>query len=605
MTDGFTTMSGGMHGGLDPSLLKPAQFSKGVNVAIRGGLVHTRPAFVPVTTLIQGNKFQGARRWLTPDGDRIVAVYSGVAYLFNPDTAGIVSLGPVTGVDKQAYLCPADRFMIIQDGTQIAILEYDASLHSALIKGTSQIPASLNEGTPYSFCEAGSGSRIIVGTVAHFCHGRIHLVPTYVPGTNDDGRQYFISSDILLPNEPTEVLKWTENTYLNEGGAFGLPDELGHIRAMGSQRNAATGNGVGALIVFARNGVAAFNVALPRQGIFELDESGAPTTTMVSPGWKDQSIAQVLFYGAGTDSPWSVVCVNNDLAYRGLDGIRFIQYSGTRARSGSAQNALSNLPMSSEVDPYLALDGAQLTRVSGEFGLNRLLMTSVPSGDDRTFKGIISMDTAVASGIGTLLSPAYDGIWTGLKFAGVVSAFRLGRPTIFCFSEGPSAIHRLDDTVKRDGVAKDIESKIETKAMFTAAPFTSKELKSVDLWVSGMTHDVDVEVYYRPDNYPLWTRMGSRALRVGTGSLPQERRRIQFQASGAGGDRLGGSLRVGNTFQFLIVWRGWAQIDRMLAEATEKAESPADCRDETIGTVIAASATHVASNDFSYTIGAE
>lgn len=611
MQDGFTTLSGGMHGGLDPALLRSTQMAKGVNVSVRGGLVHTRPAFTRVAPSFNpGGAFQGARRWVTPDGDRVVVIYSGVAYLFNPNDETIASLGPVTRVTVPAYLCAADRYMLVQDGERSAIIEYDVSSHTAIVRATSQLPETM-QGDPFYFCEGGTPEppeeggeapppgRIISGTIAHFCHGRIHLVPRYVPGTEDSGSRYFISSDILLPNLPSNVLDWTEALYLNSGGAFGLPDDLGDIRALASQRNAATGSGVGALVVFARNGVAAFNVALPREGVYD----GVDNPQLISPGWKDQAIGQVLFYGSGTDSPWAVVNVNNDLAYRGFDGIRFLQYSGNRARSGSVQNALSNLPMSSEVRPYLDQDGPQLARVSGVFGLSRLLMSTVPSGNTRTFKGLVSLDTAIASGIGTELPPAYDGIWTGLSVGGVVSAFRNGTPAVYVFTESPSAIYRIDETSKLDNGTQPIQSKIETKALFAASPFIAKELQYVDLWVSGLVHSTEFVVYYRPDNYPLWTRMGERRIEIGEGSLPQERRRLRFSAAGCGGSRPHGSLRVGNTFQFLIEWRGWAQLDRLLAEASEQKESPPLCSDDPDGAVIEADDDHIAANDFTYVVG--
>lgn len=611
VVDSFTVLTGGMNSGSDPVMLGSGQYSKGINVSCRGGMIHTRPAFVRENVdLPQGIWFQGAARWSTDDGDKIVVCCSGQLSIVGIEPGGdgklpVQALGVFSDPQNQVFMCPVDRYFVVQDGVRTAVVEWNSESNAAVFVRA-----------PYRTPE-GADDVFLKGTVMHFCHGRLHQVPKYVPVVSNykaeggvltelafaesgsPGGRYLVSSDILIPTSPETVLRWKEQADASYGGARSLPVELGNIRGLASLRNAATGTGVGQLIVFAQDGVAAFDVSRPRQTTATVSGSNGDSVTINQLGWGMSAISQVLFFGGGMESPNAVANVNNDLVYRGSDGMRFLQYGVANGQSGSSSWALSNTPRSHEIDEFLKADThSHLPYVSLVLADHRMLMTSVGRGP-RTFSGLISMDTAINYNITQSSSqPPYDGLWTGLSFHHLVTAMKSsGKKVAYVFADGPT-LYRIDDEVYRDNDTCSIESQMTTRSMFVASRFISKELKYVDLWLSGLRHNVDISVYYRPGKRAYWTQMGcTKQLKVAAGSNPQERSRLRFAPAAISADR------TGQTFQFLIIWRGWAQIDRFLTVATPVGEIPPDCRCIELTPVMEIPGPgNLVSNDFSYEV---
>jgi len=139
VSDGLTTLVGGMDSGRSPALLKPDQCSYASNVSFRGGFAKTRPAFKRLSltgagaTAFKAAKFQGAY-WFVEDNDEgyIIAVADGKVYRISPPT----SEGSAWGVEDvtngaplrsfadrvwmvQAKENPQKNYLIIQDGESL------------------------------------------------------------------------------------------------------------------------------------------------------------------------------------------------------------------------------------------------------------------------------------------------------------------------------------------------------------------------------------------------------------------------------------------------------------------------------------------------------
>src|SRR5262249_33560896 len=102
------------------------------------------------------------------------------------------------------------------------------------------------------------------------------------------------------------VLKFTENTYLAEGGSFSLPRRSGEISAMAETVEINTATGQSSLVISSRKTIC--NSTLP------------PDRTV----WKDltspvQTISQI---GNGIQGPNAWTVVNDDVWYRSNDGFR-------------------------------------------------------------------------------------------------------------------------------------------------------------------------------------------------------------------------------------------------------------------------------------------
>lgn len=549
--DGFISLIGGAHSGVDPLTLGDTYYARGINVSSRGALIHNRPGFIPTGYSLGTNIFQGASVWRLNSCDRFVYVMAGHLYSMIVDTGVTIDHGLLFDTSAQCYYTQADRYMLIQDGTSSArVLEEVAG--TAQLRATTSMPP---------------------GYVMIFTNGRLHMVPKNMPGTTETGRPYLLSGDIAQPDDSSECLNFTESEYLSGGGAHSLPMEMGYIYGLGVLRNAATGTGFGGTVVLAKHGVSAFDFSVPRSL------------------WQDQQLSQVLFFGPGTVSPWSVISLNDDLVYRGADGLRILRYTSSQVAGG---NALSNTPQSNEVSVYF--DGeppAYLPRVSSATCDNRLYMT-VGGIDAVYFKALVVLDLAKIGGLTGAQAPAYDGIWQlpDAHIAQVLSARQNGAEKIFVFTSTP------DIRVLEPGAIKDDTTPIHSRVVTRVFNFTElvslKTLSKVEMWISDLWHDVTIVVYARPMGYPLWVPMGTKTVKITAGTYPQRRKRLAFTLDNPGqycDTSLGKLLNGAEAWQFAIDWIGHMTIQSFRAIVDVDEDAPVDPCSETDNTPIATDGT--------------
>ena len=252
--DGFIALQMGMNAALNPAYLTGTQYALGVNIDVRGGLLRTRSGFWELTRLPEGT-FNGIGRWSLNSGDRLVVGIGGDLHVLEANTGSVVFV--LTGALTSSlgyYFCQADRYLVVQDGARSpVVLEYSNGAYTQVTSDVS----------------------IPIGFSMTYAHGRLHVVPRYIPQTFEDGRASIVSGDICEPDNPSTCLKFTETEYLSEGGANGLPAELGFIGGIGTLRNSSTGTGVGGTIVVARNGCCGFDFSISRSL------------------WKSQALSQV------------------------------------------------------------------------------------------------------------------------------------------------------------------------------------------------------------------------------------------------------------------------------------------------------------------------
>jgi hypothetical protein len=644
----LTAAIGLQHQGMDASVhastLPATKFARGINIAIRGGHVRTRPGFHEFSSDIadsytpDNGAFQGAGCWRTPDGDFIVTAFAGVVRRTSLATGATVEIGAHVTTAHRVYMCQAGPYFVVHasqtafvalnwvDGTHVVVKTplipgtmYDDSwgnTRTVSIALAARIAEILEDDPLKPYAEASQLAygeltegdeypKYPSGTVCCFAHGRIHL------SSNDMDHRYFFSSDIMEISDQSSVLKWYEHTYLNEGGGLGLPDSMGEIRGMAVMQNSTdTASGIGPLIVIAQEGAAAFSVNLPREGVFDMSTSStdgtvSATAKLLEPGWKDRQISQVLFYGGGTEAPWSLVRVNGDLLYRAHDGIRTIRSTFSSASSGAT---VANAPISAEVRPFMVRDDIPAQqRMSAASVDNRVLVTA-GHGPGAEYNGLVSLDLCVSSSLetagggGGARQTGYDGMWTGLKTVMVLEA---GGELVFIAEDG--RMYKLSESRwdMRGGVRRDIECQWMTGALGFDAPGLKKRLNYVDLWVRDMTGDVSVDVYFRPDNFEYWTQMdGSQTFSVPEGGQPQERRRVRFRpklASHGYHVHDGSLVTTGESFQFLVIWRGDAAMHRLIATAYAESDGPPRSSEECAFAAIEPADDQLVQNDFSYT----
>lgn len=617
-----TAQPGGMNAAIHAGLVPATGYARGVNLAIRGGFVKTRPGWRSFSAdiapeLSEGTDlFQGASVWRTSDATFIATVFSGTVRLTNAETGVTTDIGPYLSLTGMQHIIQAGPYLVFHGGgISFLVLGWDADTHAPQIVKTPLLPESLlddswdvrmqgialsdriaeiiaasvaavddpvvtyEEAMAQAFAEiTGEGVPSYPhGTVSCFAHGRIHL------SADELGNKYFYSSDLMLSRDQSSVLKWWENSYLNGGGGFGMPDELGEIRGMAVMQNSQdTASGIGPLIVLAQDGAAAFSIHLPREGTFDMATSSTNGTVstqakLLTPGWKDKQIAQVLFYGGGTESPWSLTRVNGDLVYRSQDGLRTVR----NAISSSGGSLVANAAMSSEVNPFINFDSGadKLDQISAAATDNRVLMTA-KRGDNGGHRGLISLDVCVLSTLDRTADDSndtkfigYDGLWTGIDVAKVLT---LDGEFVAVATDG--RMHRLTSNPwdEIDGVRRDIECQWITRQFNFEKPGMLKRFDYAELWLTNMLGDLSVEVYMRPDNFSWWTKLTGDAVWYCPMDLPaQERRRVRFTLGSTLATNYDGKqLSCGESFQLLVIWTGQATVQRTIIAANPESESP-------------------------------
>ncbi len=588
------TLQGGHDESVDAIILPETKYARGVNRSIRGGFAHTRPALVHQTVAgMPTGVFQGSGVWKLDSGDRFVFVVDGVVYSLALDTLTLTTIagGALLGTSAQCFFCQADRYMVIQDGDSSPVILIDVSgtprqfVYATDASYGDAANDGYDDGTDTDFV---AGQQIPVGTVMSYIMGRLHVVPKYIPSTTKTGKPYFISGDIVKPSFPEDCLRFKETQYLTGGGAHGIPVEMGYINGMALMRSSSQGTGSGDLYAFGRNGLCAFAVSVPRSS------------------WSDRSIAQGLFVGSGTKSPWSLVEVNNDIMFRGLDGLRAVSYTTSQQwRTGS----LFNSPISTEIERYMD-DPGYLPYVSSAFYDNNLFVTCGGTSS-RYFQGLVHLDVGLTVSLGSpSAGPAYSGIWTGDDFAQVMSARKDDKPRGFVFASGPK-LYLIDKDVDADvsasGTSVPIESKLVTRAYHFGNFAERKKLNHIDMWISKLTRDTTITVSARPYGYPYFTPLSSKTLLVGESSAAQMRHRLRFGIDDAldSCDPLSNRpLYNAAEMQFQITWTGHLQLDRAVFQAEIVSEGPPDPCSETETLVLTPGAqSGTVFNDFSYSIG--
>lgn len=396
--DGFANMLSGMDAGKQPSLIKANQAANAVNVTMRGGYATNRPPWRysnlsfgkpdDENRFILGNP-QGIASYQSGDSCFLILSCGGRIFQIDPvnnfASKDITPDVPNTNRLSKAYMSQWADYFIIQDGQSQPIY----------IKGTTVTR------------EANTTTGIPVGTAMAYGWGR---------GWVAKGNQ-FIAGDI--DGGSTNVITFSEQTFLNEGGAFRLPANMGNINGMAFIPLQDTATGQGQLLIGADFGVGSVNGGIPRDQ------------------WKSVQIQQVAMLDIGWTSQNGNILLNGDIFFRSYDGIR--SYRMARAQQGIN----GNTPQSEEVYPYVSTDAKNLLQYcSGVNFDGRLLMTTAPvwRGDHCYWKGLTVLDSYPMSGLFQQNPPIWEGIWTGLNIVQICTGVFNKVPRCFAL------VRKIDDT---------------------------------------------------------------------------------------------------------------------------------------------------------------
>lgn len=472
--DGFSSLEGGVESGLPSLLIGVNQTGFAVNTTFRdGGLPGPRPGLVNREMTfpneytrggLEDGYFQGAGTYITDSGRAFIAASVSGRIFTIEITSGFpvveitIPNDPNQVLEPHAWFQQAERWLVVQN----------------------------NLNTPFLF--DGSGSRrasereVPVGGPMAYGKGRLWVAR----------RNLYFGGDVL-GGDPAygrdNVIRFTENDYLAEGGAFGAPD--GPINGLAFAKNLDTSLGDGDLLVATLGNIYAFSAPIDRTV------------------WKNltQPLQRYAAMSFGAMSHESMVVVNGDLFYRSPDGIRTLAYSRRDFQSWG------DAPISRSVNRALANDTTfRLVAGSAVNFDNRALFTIQPQEDPDHgiwHRGLVVLDFHRASGMDRKLPPAWEGVWTGLRILRILTVTVDQSPRCFILALSNNRRIQLWELTKSrpfdfDGDDVPIGWSFETRAMVFGHPEAPKRLMGGGQWFDRILGEVSVRARYRQDGAECW-----------------------------------------------------------------------------------------------------
>lgn len=484
LSDGFTKLDGGCNSGVatsDPLLGQLNQVHFAVNTTFRGGWPIPRPGLIKrhlsfpnadTEAAFKSALFQEASAYNPDDGSlKLMSMHGGRVFRISVSNMATYEVLDVSiagdlnpSARQRAWSVQGENYWILQDGQTKPFIYNGATARRSMVN---EVP---------------------VGTAMAYGMGRLWVAK---------GREY-LGGDIVNGPSGTpslgfrdSFLKFTENLYIAEGGAFGLPLYAGDITGLKFIENINSALGVGELIIHTRNAVFANSVPPDRAS------------------WKDlrEPIQRIVQKKFGSVSADSIVDASGNQFYRRRDGIGELMIA-VRNFGQPGNTAISN-----EMKRIIQADDRNLLMFSraGVFD-NRLLMTCSPyrTPVGVAHRGLIALDFDPLTTIGGKRPPAYDGLWTGLKVLKIVVGEHEEVERCFIYAvNGSNEIELWEQTADlkhdNDGNADSrIQWYYETRNLDFGSKFEMVKLDAGDFFVDNVSGEVDFDVDYRPDSYPCW-----------------------------------------------------------------------------------------------------
>jgi hypothetical protein len=422
-------------------------------------------------------------------------------------------------IGKQMAYGQGRLFVAVNEGSEIIAgdLVFSGSLTEAkIVSASAANPSVITTATPHGLSNgdlvsiSGNSSVIDSTYVATVTAATTFTIPVTVSTAGTGG-----STSRFNAGQDSDLLRFTENTFLNEGGALAPSGKVGRVKALAFLPVQDTATGQGDLIAFCERGAVTLAVSAPREK------------------WKDtEGFQRVLFDNIGTTSE-SILSVNGDLFFRSLEGNGIRNYRNARAEAAG----YGQTPISAEIDPILKQDTSwMLDNVSFAQFDGRLLMTCLPQRFPRRAANQTEADTYAAQPIPTIFNgvavldfqstsagrgksaAVFDGVWTGLRIVKLIQGTFDGDPQCYawCFHEDDTGRRiELWQVTKDDEYDTPIEgprvinSGIVTRAMNFKDDMGLKKLIRCDLWFDdiggGPDNEFNCSLAYRPDDYPNFT----------------------------------------------------------------------------------------------------
>jgi hypothetical protein len=369
-----------------------------------------------------------------------------------------------------AYMCQADKWLIVQDGLANAII-YNASKARRAKVSVDVNNTEIPTGTIMAY---GMGRLVVIVNKRDVAFGDLH-------GSHD------------LPDPADSLILFTERNFLAEGFDAAIPFTQGIATGMIFFPQLDTSTGNGQLMCFAERGATSFFLSLDRLL------------------WKTSSFQILALLTTGMRGHRTISVVNEDLWFRSDDGVR----SYRQARSDSERYNWSHVPLSTNVKQFLGNDSDWLLKYgSSMYFDNRILMTTSPMWNDGRpcHGGMVVVDFDVISSFSgsaqaaQVSKPAWEGQWYSEQFLptqlltgtfnGATRAFAFGLETQLDDNGVPflaNQLFELSVSDKDDYDDHPIPWELVTRSFDfnkldpqSSTVFTENELYDADIWLKDI-----------------------------------------------------------------------------------------------------------------------
>ena len=363
-----------------------------------------------------------------------------------------------------------------------------------------------------------TGAIVPMGATVQWVNQGTQLPPgrmgTYGQGRNwqalIDGKQ-FVAGDIVGGSSGTAannfrdaVINITENLFLVGGGNFTVPGTFGSIRAMRFVATLDVSLGQGPLQVFTHDAVFSCNAPVDRL-TWQTITNPILTQSLISSGALSQN---------------STILANGDAIFRSIDGARSL----ILARRDF--DTWGNVPISFEVGPILDLDNPGLLGYTSSVVFdNRYLLTTngIQDAQGVFFQGLVPLNFDPISSLRGKAPAVWDsGVWIGLNILQITGGpvEQVDRCFAFVLRKSPVSQIEFWEILPKEGpnsanfdndgtVDIPIPWQFDSASLRFGVPKNDRKymyLSNGETWWDNVVGTVTFDVFYKPDQYPCWTR---------------------------------------------------------------------------------------------------
>lgn len=565
---GFSTLLGGMNGGVSASLIGTDQCAFARDFTFRDGFIKTRAPFAnrlltfdnATTQANFSGIFQGASVYNTAfGGNGFVVSRAGKLFFINVDNNFVI-----TEITPRLTIQVTVQFTVPAGGAQVLVTfngTATLAVGNVLVIDSGSYTIAAISGDQFLLTYSAGAAHATVAVGTQVLIGSTPVVEFDANPSNYDLIYLFQAEKYVI------VLGGQHKTIIYDGstsrlaGVGELPPAVFGIYVWGriwlslnDNRSFIAGD-----IVYGQSGTAqerfldailktTENDFLNEGGNFSVPQNAGPITSMIALATQDTSlgignllvgttnmmfsvntpvdrttwknltypIQTISLIDYGPVSPRGISSINGDVWYRSIDGIRSFQV--VRRNFGQP----GNVPISREMSKILdADDPALLIYGSSILFDNRFYTTVSPYRDSSgavAHKGVAVVNFDSISSIRNQFPPAWEGVYTGLNILQLVKGQFSGQERAFAFVLNGTAVELWE--IMRNGyydqftqvsgpntsiTRVSIQPQMETRSEDFGQPAVLKKLHTAELYLDDIVDTISLVIKFRPDQYPVWT----------------------------------------------------------------------------------------------------